>query len=160
MIADRHGRPIHLTAHDQSDYAQCVRTLQIINQLLGWDWVVTSYIRDDNAAHREGRAVDFAARSGPLYALRRKGVCPAYHEANVLQRLFLRTSLVSYIAEAAPRVHLILLEPDHVHVETSHYDRPRRLDVVQYASRTNALCPNLVDRVERTIIAMELKNHE
>jgi hypothetical protein len=130
--------------------------MRILNSNLGWDWELTSFFRADNVAHSSLRAADFAARSGPLFTLRRDGICPMYHRSDLLARAFCDGEILRRLVQACPNLHLILLEPDHVHLEISSLPKPRRLDVVQFAARGNSLC-GVPHREERTVIAMELR---
>lgn len=118
---------------------QLLLAMDIINDRLNWRWALTSFIRSDNRAHREGRAADFAARSGPLWAIRRTFSCPFYHRRPELKTAC--TDAIEEISEYCPAVHLILIEPDHLHIELTKHEVPRRIDVVTYAARPNELCP-------------------
>lgn len=142
MLTDLEGAPLgKASSIENPRLRQLIRAMHIINDDLGWRWALTSYIRNDNRAHAEGRAVDFAARSGPLWELRKRFSCPMYHRRRYLKDAC--SASVDPIAELCPNVHLILIEPDHLHIELSKYRSPRRVDVVTYAARTNALCPAL-----------------
>jgi hypothetical protein len=104
-------------------------------------WLLTSYLRGDNRAHRNGLAADFALRSGPLWRLRRIMICPKYDLHQPISDAIVDS--LPEIIRYCPDVHLILIEPDHLHIELSSLQHPRRLDVISYASRPNGLCPNV-----------------
>lgn len=100
---------------------------------LGWKAVVTSFFRPDRTAHRRGDALDIAFRSGPLADQRNA------HDVNY----FLTPGLLGYVTMAVrvlegsyPTIKRVLIEHDHLHIERSSRNRPRRpgegIDVLVY----------------------------
>lgn len=127
---------------------------RLIESATGWTFATTSTRRSDGTAHATGRAIDIAARSGPLYGKRSRNICPQYHLSQFLLSKMKR--LLPVIFRRTEIVHLILIERDHIHIETTALPSRRRLDLGLFLpSVDNGLCQATGDERIIVIASME-----